>query len=341
MGVRFGFCPPQRERATWLTPSSSCLPDVTRSQSSQVTPTTCAASMQRYGSSSFDTVGDVKSSKSRRAGDRACARAPARVGMLLFMLGSRERRRTRRWASLAAVAVAMASCTGGAVHSSSSSVSSSSSSGAGGAGRVDDVRDDRYCEILLGKISGTNVNVDVYNTYLLNDCPPDAWAGIDPNQIKSEKMVDAVILNGPRRWLMNSFVNSQLVDPKVVTFGSLGMRLAGQLVIPLSDVAGPAKPYTTRQVNRTTTWVYDAGTPVYELVDPTGRVFDMQSYSIAKSDMPESALAALGAQLMLPAGWTYRIRTLTTPLSVTAITGVATIVQDENENTYQLSTVAP
>ena len=235
----------------------------------------------------------------------------------------------------------MASCTGGAVHSSSSSVSSSSSSGAGGAGRVDDVRDDRYCEILLGKISGTNVNVDVYNTYLLNDCPPDAWAGIDPNQIKSEKMVDAVILNGPRRWLMNSFVNSQLVDPKVVTFGSLGMRLAGQLVIPLSDVAGPAKPYTTRQVNRTTTWVYDAGTPVYELVDPTGRVFDMQSYSIAKSDMPESALAALGAQLMLPAGWTYRIRTLTTPLSVTAITGVATIVQDENENTYQLSTVAP
>ena len=140
---------------------------------------------------------------------------------------------------------------------------------------------------------------------------------------------------------MNSLVKSELVDPTVVTFGTLGMRLAGQLVIPLSDVAGPAKPYTTRQVNRTTTWVYYAGTPVYELVDPMGRVFDMQSYSIAKSDMPESALTILGAQLMLPAGWTYRIRTLTTPLSVTAIAGVATIVQDENENTYQLSTAAP
>ena len=97
------------------------------------------------------------------------------------------------------------------------------------------------------------------------------------------------------------------------------------------------KPYVSLSVARTTTWVYDAGAPVYELADPTGRIFDMQSYSVETVPQTEASLAGLGQALHLPSGWTFRSRTLDVALKVTAVDGLATIVQDENGNTYQLS----
>lgn len=218
---------------------------------------------------------------------------------------------------------------------------SSSSTGAGGSGGasgvVTDVRGDRYCEVLLGRLDGATVHVDVYNTYGLGDCPDAAWKALDGATIKANQMVDAVILNGPRYWLMDSFQKSMLVDPTVVTFGTLEMRLAGKIDVPFADVAGGSKPYVTRTVARTTSWVYDAGKPVYELVDPQGRVFDMQSYSVQKTAQTEASLATLGSQLVLPTGWSYRTRVLDAPLTVTAVNAMATVVQDDLANTYQLS----
>jgi hypothetical protein len=115
------------------------------------------------------------------------------------------------------------------------------------------------------------------------------------------------------------------------------MRLAGTLDLPIAEVQGGDTPYAPRTVSRTTTWIYQAGKPVYELVDPSGRVFDMQSYSVQKTPQTEDSLAQLGAQLTLPTGWSFRTRVLSADLHVTAVNGEATIVQDEVENTYQLS----
>jgi hypothetical protein len=235
----------------------------------------------------------------------------------------------------ACVTLALASC-------------GSSSTGAGGAPpgttttstAVTDVRGDRYCEILIGKLAGTSVHVEVYNTYLLNDCPDQAWASIDPNQIKAQEKAAAVILNGPRYWVMDGFEGSSFVDATPRTFGGLEMRLAGTLDLPPSQASGDV-PYAPRTVARTTTWVYGAGQRVYELVDPSGRVFDMQSYSVQKAPQTMESLAALGAKLALPAGWTYRSRVLDADLRVTAVNGQATVVQDDLANTYQLSQQAP
>lgn len=216
--------------------------------------------------------------------------------------------------------------------------------GTGGAeaGTVTDVRGDRYCEILVGKLGGAQVHIDVYNTYLLNDCPQDAWAAVDAAQVKSAQMADVVVLNGPRYWLMDAFTNSALVDPTPHTLGGLEMRLAGTLELPLAQaMGGGGAPYESRDVNRTTTWIYQAGKPVYELVDPGGRVFDMQSYSVQTTPQTQGSLAGLGATLALPAGWQFRSRVLVADLHVTAVNGVATVVQDDLANTYQLSQQAP
>lgn len=201
------------------------------------------------------------------------------------------------------------------------------------------VRDDRYCEILLGTadLAAGTVAIDVYNTVGLNDCPQDLWAALDAEAIKAEAMVDAAILNGPRHWVLDAFEQSTLQDTTVRAFGGVEMRKAGALELSLAEVAVPSAPYTPRTVRRDTTWRYYAGQSVYELVDPDGAVFDMQSYSTQQVEQDEASLAGLGEELELPAGWSFRARVLAEDLEVTAVDGLAMVVQDERGNTYQRS----
>lgn len=202
---------------------------------------------------------------------------------------------------------------------------------------VSDVRGDRYCEVLLGRIEGELIQIDVYNTYGLNDCPDEAWKAIDGPAIKADTKVDVVLLNGPRYWTMDRFEASKLVDPTIETFGGIEMRLSGTLELKIADVMGSETAYVTRTVARTTSWVYEAGKAVYELTDPEGNIYDMQSYSVQQVPQTEASLVELGQQLALPAGWSFKSRILDADLTITAVDGLATVVQDDRANTYQLS----
>jgi len=50
----------------------------------------------------------------------------------------------------------------------------------------------------------------------------------------------------------------------------------------------------------------------------------------------EAALPTLGSRLSLPAGWSYRTRILDEELVVDTTATVATVLQDEFENSYTL-----
>ncbi len=90
-------------------------------------------------------------------------------------------------------------------------------------------------------------------------------------------------------------------------------------------------------MNRGAVFFWDAGKPVYELVDPDGRPFVMQARCVGvDSRMTEESLATLGDRLALPAGWTYRSRVLDSELVIDTSATMATVVQDEFENTYTL-----
>ncbi|APR77287.1 Hypothetical protein A7982_02634 [Minicystis rosea] len=211
------------------------------------------------------------------------------------------------------------------------------SGGGGQGGAAMSVRGARYCEILVGHLEGANVRIDVFNTFGLNECPEEAWSNVDEAAVAQETGATSVVLNGPRHWVVDGFVNSSFLDPTVVTLGGIEMRKAGQITLPLSEVANAGKPYLTREVARNTTYVFDAGKSVYEMVDADGRIFVMQSFSLEQEALTESDLPGLSSKLTLPAGWMFRTRTLTAELQVTAVDGVATIVQDQLESTYQLS----
>lgn len=199
------------------------------------------------------------------------------------------------------------------------------------------LRSTRYCEIFVGFVSGENLRIDVYNTIGLNDCPEPQWKALDAAALKAERKADVVDLNGPRFWTVDAFEGSSFLDGTVVDFGGLGMRKAGQIDLLLSDALAGSAPYVPRNIKRNTTMLVRAGQRVYELVDPTGRVFVMQSWSDQKTVQTEASLESLGDRLKPTAGWRFRTRVLTADLRLVAAGGLASVVQDDFANSYFLS----
>jgi hypothetical protein len=123
--------------------------------------------------------------------------------------------------------------------------------------------------------------------------------------------------------------------------GPIPMYTYGTFVVPDFDafIAGKQIPYRETVSRRTTTWFFDAGTDVYELVSPEGPVFVMQSASqMIDPDNTVDRLPTLGDRLALPEGWQFRVRTLDEELVMAATYDEDppnTIVLDELENNYQ------
>ena len=65
----------------------------------------------------------------------------------------------------------------------------------------------------------------------------------------------------------------------------------------------------------------------------------MQTWSQIKDPtLTEADLAGLATKLTLPAGWNYRVRTLTAPLVVATESNAAQVLQDNLENSYSMET---
>jgi hypothetical protein len=167
---------------------------------------------------------------------------------------------------------------------------------------VEGLRGERYCEVLLARLIDTRLNAEVWNTYGLNDCPPDEWAALDAEAIKAERQgVVAALLNGPRYWLMDA-IEKKPSERQETAFGPIEMFLAA--TVDLGPIPPDLSPYTERQVARGSVFEFSEGAEVYELVPPQG--------------------------------WTFRARTLDAVLRVEGPSVEATVVQDELGNTYSL-----
>lgn len=197
------------------------------------------------------------------------------------------------------------------------------------------IRGQRYCEII---VSQSLTNYAVYNTWGLNKCPSALWNKITVDGVKQETGASFVKLNGPRHWVIDGFKKTALINPTIKTLSGLPMREAGILHFSVFDLLKPNTPYQERNVNRQTTWIYEAGRPVYELINPKGNVFVMQSFSVQEKPQTEASLAQLGGKLTLPAGWKFKTGILKRSESLEAINNQAVVAQDNFANTYQMAT---
>lgn len=200
---------------------------------------------------------------------------------------------------------------------------------------VDDQRGVRYGEVLAVYQRDDGFEAEVYGTQLLNDCPPELWETLDAQAIAEDLGAAFVKLNGPRHWMLDGLgTKVAVVEPVLRDFNGLMTRRIA--VVELGDDPIPA-PYTRRHVDRGAVFFFDAGKPVHELVDPDGAAYVMQAYCVGVDPtLSQDDLPALGERLDLPAGWAYRTRVLDEELVVDTSATVATVLQDELENTYTL-----
>ncbi len=196
------------------------------------------------------------------------------------------------------------------------------------------MRNFRYGEVIPTFECGGGLITEVYVTTSFNDCPEDQWYMLNADDLKSQLGAVAINLNGPRHWLVNQTVqndnNGSSVAGKITTFGTLQMQMQAQI----SGVIEEA-PYAENQVQRSTTYTFQAGNEVYKLINPAGEEYIMQSYSRKiNPDLTIDDLALLGASLNLPSGWTFQTETLSVDLELIA-DGLAYVIQDELQNSYQ------
>jgi hypothetical protein len=200
---------------------------------------------------------------------------------------------------------------------------------------IDNMRGVRYGEVLAMYLRDTGLEAEVYGTQMLNDCPQELWETLDADAIAKDMGAVFVKLNGPRYWVLDGLGSKvAVIEPVFKDFNGIQMRRIATIPIGADFAAGP---YTIRNVNRGAVFFFDAGKTVYELVDPDGRALVMQARCIGiDPNMTEESLANLGERLALPEGWSYRTRVLDAELVVDTSATLATVVQDEFENTYTL-----
>jgi haloalkane dehalogenase len=201
---------------------------------------------------------------------------------------------------------------------------------------ADHIRGARYCEILVVNGSLNNLTAAVYNTIGCNACPTAQWNAIDPDKLKKELSARAIVMNGPRYFLMDKIGQTNAAPP-TVTLGGLAMKKRATVPVSIRNaMAGKSRPYEETTVKRSTEYVFNKGSRVYELVSPD-HTYIMQSYAqIVLPGLTETALNTLQTRLKLPSGWRYQTRLLTADLILKTIEGgEGHVIQDDLLNTYQ------
>ncbi len=154
-----------------------------------------------------------------------------------------------------------------------------------------DVFGKRYGEVLLVRVGSAGPEATVYNTFGLNDCPAELWNALNAEEIAKENGAVAALLNGPRYWLMSHIEKRAGEAQPTRTFG--GIEMIEQATVQLSS-NNPA-PYTVNTVDRRAVFTFDAGRPVFELVDADGKRWVMQTYSqVADKTLTLEDLPATG-----------------------------------------------
>lgn len=196
-----------------------------------------------------------------------------------------------------------------------------------------DMRGLRYCEILFLSMAETGLIAEVYNTYPLNDCPPDQWQSLDVAAIALEAGVPLALANGPRYWLMDSVSKPDRSEIVTKEFGGISMNRYARVEVGTPDTVG--QPYSPQAVDRRSSFTFKAGQTVFTLIADDGTEYVMQSWSQQRdATLTEGDLAGLGTRLQLPEGWQFVSRTLSEDLVVDTTNTLAQVLQDELMNSY-------
>ena len=225
----------------------------------------------------------------------------------------------------------------------SASAAQVTSSTSGTPGPPPELRDVRYCEVIPAVTDGDTIISTVYNTLGYNNCPDRQWKNLTEDTVNTEYGSQSAQLNGPRHWVIDQAQQASAQvplngAPTEFTFGGIETGIRGQLSAPVGTPAVGDQYYVVNTVDRDTVWTYLKGTAIFELTDPDGNVYVMQSYSTQLNPaLNLQELPTLAQTLDLPSGWTFTTENLDEQLNLVT-GGTAYVVNDNFVNSYQKRT---
>ena len=191
----------------------------------------------------------------------------------------------------------------------------------------------RYCEI----ISSANFSdFYVYNTYGLNNCPQSWWDKVKSADFQKKYHYKFVHLNGPRLWLIDKIISNQ-PESEVKIFEGQQLREFASFHPNLSSIMKNHGPYTEHHVIKKYSYKINKGRRVYELITDNNKIYVLQSISLKIKPQSPDNLEAVIASLKLPPRWRYKQGRLTEDKYLKPTHNNIEVIQDEYENTYQLS----
>ncbi len=160
------------------------------------------------------------------------------------------------------------------------------------------------------------------------------WAKVDCEVQKKQYDVLGVFKNGPRFWMYDWI---ELPVGAQRDFNGLQARWMGHVKLPkgFSSHEKGSTAYNPTTVERKSLQGYKKGQTLFILDGPDGTPWIMQAYSrIVDPNLTYEGLKTLDKKLKLPPDWKYLVKVLDQDLTIHAINGVARIVQDDLEGTY-------
>jgi hypothetical protein len=206
---------------------------------------------------------------------------------------------------------------------------------------LDNARNYPYCEFEVITSVVPKVTVQVYNTSGQERCPPGTMEKIDAAALAKKVGADRIVKNPTRFWLVDQLWAYDAGE----TFDFDGVKATwmASIEMPLKDALHkekdkPFPPYTQAHPSRHSKYAWKAGSQVYLLRDPNGKVWIMQAYTnLVDKSLTIDGLHELGSRLKLPPGWKYEAKTLDRELTYEPLapTYTAYFIADDLQNAYQ------
>ena len=196
-----------------------------------------------------------------------------------------------------------------------------------------DFRGKRYCELMTVNMTGFTINVDIYNTFAMNDCPEEEWSHIHAEKISDKMGFKKVVKRGPYFWTVDSIKSGQQIKRNVVKFNDLEMVRTTSLEVSITDRPSKPKPYEVKKIERNLAIKFNAQNKIYKLIDSEGHQYLMISYSNEKKMQSLDTLSNLASELNLPKGWKYEAKITDKILNINHKDSIS-VVQDEFGNKY-------
>lgn len=194
-----------------------------------------------------------------------------------------------------------------------------------------DVYGQHYCEIVESS------DYREFKIFHKENCSLSWWQRLSEKRLQAENHVSFIHLNGPRIWLADEIKSSHFLGNEAHQFSGINLSLVAKFKPELNTILQKHGPYTDYHIHRDQTYGFHKGRDIVELVSPQGKIYVLHSLSLKHQAQSPNQLDKLVNYIHPPKGWQLKHGILSKDQLLQAHEHKVHVIQDELENTYQLS----